>query len=632
MRRVALKGLWLRRGRALLTTLAVVLGVAMVCGTYILTDTIDKAFDSIFTTGNAGTSAVVTGQGRGRGLDERARPPSPARCSTKVRDVDGVGGRHRDRRGQRLRHRPGPADRPTARRSATENAPKLGFGADFVRHALQPVHARRRALPDAATARSPSTRAPPTRRSSRSGDQIGVAAQGAEEPFTVTGVVTYGEVNSLGGATIGAVRPPDRPAAARQGGPAGHDRRRRRRPASRTRSSRSRPQGRRSATRAKVQTAAEQQASEDSEDIKEATSFIRYFLLAFGFIALGVGAFVIYNTLTITVAQRIRELATLRALGASRQAGAPLRADRGPRARRARVGRRAGARLLPGQGAVGAVRRARHRPAQDGRGAQAAHDHRVAAGRHRRHGGRAHRAGPARDAHPARRRDAGGREAAAPSSARGGRSSGDRRRAGRGRAARHRRVRRPRRSGSALVLLGVGTLVAVRRRRRCSRTASSRRWRAFLGAPARRAGGAAGHLAQRERDAQPGAHGVDRRRADDRARAGDARGDARRRACARRTARRSRTRSPRRSSSPPRTASTRSRPRPATRAAEVPGAEVYAVRHDCANAFGDDVSVNGVPDGIDAVVNAGRRLPEAGRGGRREGVRAEARPDGRRRR
>src|SRR3954453_5624272 len=61
MRRVALKGLWLRRGRAMLTAFAVVLGVAMVGGTYVLTDTISKAFDDIFTTGSAKTSAVISG-------------------------------------------------------------------------------------------------------------------------------------------------------------------------------------------------------------------------------------------------------------------------------------------------------------------------------------------------------------------------------------------------------------------------------------------------------------------------------------------------------------------------------------------------------------------------------------------
>ena len=46
---------------------------------------------------------------------------------------------------------------------------------------------------------------------------------------------------------------------------------------------------------------------------------IRYFLLGFGGIALFVGAFVIFNTLSITVAQRTREFATLRTLGASRK-------------------------------------------------------------------------------------------------------------------------------------------------------------------------------------------------------------------------------------------------------------------------------------------------------------------------
>ena len=43
------------------------------------------------------------------------------------------------------------------------------------------------------------------------------------------------------------------------------------------------------------------------------------FLLIFAFIALFVGSFVIFNTFSITVAQRLRELALLRAVGASRR-------------------------------------------------------------------------------------------------------------------------------------------------------------------------------------------------------------------------------------------------------------------------------------------------------------------------
>ncbi|MBJ8341013.1 ABC transporter permease [Antrihabitans sp. YC3-6] len=53
-------------------------------------------------------------------------------------------------------------------------------------------------------------------------------------------------------------------------------------------------------------------------EINEALSFINYFLLAFGGIALLVGTFIIYNTFSMIVAQRLRELALLRAIGASR--------------------------------------------------------------------------------------------------------------------------------------------------------------------------------------------------------------------------------------------------------------------------------------------------------------------------
>ena len=63
----------------------------------------------------------------------------------------------------------------------------------------------------------------------------------------------------------------------------------------------------------------EQQADEGPRGRSQFTKFIRYFLLAFAGIALFVGAFVIFNTLSITVAQRTREFATLRTIGASRR-------------------------------------------------------------------------------------------------------------------------------------------------------------------------------------------------------------------------------------------------------------------------------------------------------------------------
>lgn len=67
----------------------------------------------------------------------------------------------------------------------------------------------------------------------------------------------------------------------------------------------------------KVQTADDVRADAQAQ-IEQALSFVNYFLLAFGGIALLVGTFIIYNTFSMIVAQRVRELALLRAIGASR--------------------------------------------------------------------------------------------------------------------------------------------------------------------------------------------------------------------------------------------------------------------------------------------------------------------------
>ncbi|HEY8104343.1 MAG TPA: FtsX-like permease family protein, partial [Gaiellaceae bacterium] len=64
---------------------------------------------------------------------------------------------------------------------------------------------------------------------------------------------------------------------------------------------------------------ASEQAKEDASDTNEFITFLQGFLLAFAGIALFVGSFVIANSLSITIAQRTREFATVRTLGASRR-------------------------------------------------------------------------------------------------------------------------------------------------------------------------------------------------------------------------------------------------------------------------------------------------------------------------
>ena len=107
----------------------------------------------------------------------------------------------------------------------------------------------------------------------------------------------------------------------------------------------------------------DEQASADRRASREAITFIRDLLLGFGGIALFVGAFVIFNTLSITVAQRSREFATLRTLGASRR-----QVMRSVVAEAAVIGVVAslvglGARPRPREGADRALRRGRPRPA-----------------------------------------------------------------------------------------------------------------------------------------------------------------------------------------------------------------------------------------------------------------------------
>ena len=81
MTRFAIRGLLSRRLRTALTALAIVLGVAMISGTYVLTDSIDQAFNRIFADIREGSNAVITGQSafdlsQGSGVAEPTFPES----------------------------------------------------------------------------------------------------------------------------------------------------------------------------------------------------------------------------------------------------------------------------------------------------------------------------------------------------------------------------------------------------------------------------------------------------------------------------------------------------------------------------------------------------------------------------
>ena len=89
MTAIAIRNLAERKLRTALTALAIVLGVMMVAGTYVLTDTIDNSFEQIFTQSNEGTDAVVTTK-QVIDTDDGSLPAFPASILNQVKQVDGV--------------------------------------------------------------------------------------------------------------------------------------------------------------------------------------------------------------------------------------------------------------------------------------------------------------------------------------------------------------------------------------------------------------------------------------------------------------------------------------------------------------------------------------------------------------
>jgi putative ABC transport system permease protein len=309
--RFALKGLLGRKLRTALTAIAIVLGVAMVCGTFVLTDSIDKAFNSIFTDSRQGASAIVTGK-PAFGLSDQgtsARPTLDESLLAKVQRLPSVaaaeGSVNSD--ATQLIGRNGKA-------IVSGGAPNLGFSIANPSSPFNPLTLVQGTWPhgnevviDKATA---------DKEKLKVGDLIGVQAEGPVRRMRISGLVRFGSVATIGGATLAGFDLPtaqklfnkegklDEIAVAPKPGVSDQElvqELRRVIPSTAT-----------------VRTAA-QQAREDAKGTNQFISFLRGFLLAFAGIALFVGSFVIANSLSITIAQRTREFATVRTIGGSRR-------------------------------------------------------------------------------------------------------------------------------------------------------------------------------------------------------------------------------------------------------------------------------------------------------------------------
>jgi putative ABC transport system permease protein len=310
MIKVALAGLLGRKLRTALTAIAIVLGVAMICGTFVLTDSIDKAFNSIFTDVRKGSTVVVSGKSafdlsQGQGS---FAPTIDESVLNKVRDVPGVAAVEGSVNGEALL-----VDKK-GKAIVFGGAPNLGFS---IANPQSPFNVLR--LEDGSWPHGNEVvigKSTADRKHFHVGDTIGVQAEGPVQQLKISGLVTFGSAASLGGATLAGF---DLATAQRL-----FDKRGRLDEiavASNPKVSDAEILRR---VKAVLPTTAQarlgsDQAREDASDTNSFVTFLRGFLLAFGGIALFVGSFVIANSLSITIAQRTRELATMRTLGASRR-------------------------------------------------------------------------------------------------------------------------------------------------------------------------------------------------------------------------------------------------------------------------------------------------------------------------
>ena len=310
MIKVALAGMFGRKLRTALTALAVVLGVAMVSGTLVLTGSIDNAFNYIFTSVRQGSDAVITGKAavdvsQGQGS---FAPTVGTDLLDKVRNLPGVTLADGDVNGTAtLIGRDGKA-------IVFGGSPNLGFSIERGNSPFNPLVLVSGAWPGDGDVVIDKTTA--KRKHFAVGDEIGVQSEGPVKKFHISGIVKFGSASSLGGATLAGFslsaaqdlfqKPGrlDEIAIAKKPGVTEQEL------LQQVRSVLPKT--------AQVRTGSAQ-AQEDQKQTDSCISFLRDFLLAFGGIALFVGSFVIANSLSITIAQRMRELATMRTLGATRR-------------------------------------------------------------------------------------------------------------------------------------------------------------------------------------------------------------------------------------------------------------------------------------------------------------------------
>jgi putative ABC transport system permease protein len=305
MLRIALKGVRGHLTRFLLTLVAVTLGVSFVAGTLVLTDSINATFDDLITQATKGTDAQVRGVeggdlGDGGGA---VRAPLPIDLVEKIRAVDGVKRAVPDYQGNAIVV----GKDNTAVRSG--GAPTFGFAILDGDPTLKLVSGRAPVGPNEVALESKTLELSKL----KVGDRTRAVLGTKPVQVTITGDYEFGA--ALAGSTIVLV---DEPTAKQFFAPDGTV-------AQFAVTAEPGVSQQQLVDRLKPVLPADAQAvtgqvvtEEFKKGIKVFLDIISIFFLVFAAVAVFVGIFIIFNTFSMLVAQRTRELGMLRAVGASR--------------------------------------------------------------------------------------------------------------------------------------------------------------------------------------------------------------------------------------------------------------------------------------------------------------------------
>jgi putative ABC transport system permease protein len=313
MWRLTFAGIVAYKVRYALTALAVLLGVAFMAGTLVLTDTIGRTFDGLFTDIYHGTSAVVRApeQFSQTGSFATQRPQIAASLVPVVRGVPGVADARIGITG--YAQLVGADGKPIGNPGA--GAPTLGEAWNDVA-SMNPYRFLPGSLPPRADTQVAIDKHSADVGHLRVGQRVLVLTKQPPRYYTITGIFRWGTADSPLGASITVFTPGtaahvlgqpgkvDEIDVAASSGVSQQQLVQRLRAALPSRG-------------VEVITGA-QITREGQNAVHDALRFFNTFLLVFAVIALFVGSFLIFNTFSIVVAQRLRELALLRALGAGR--------------------------------------------------------------------------------------------------------------------------------------------------------------------------------------------------------------------------------------------------------------------------------------------------------------------------